>query len=323
MLLAAAFRKKHTDKKDEALLPTFDPRLSSDSSFVPLDNGAQPLHDVVQRSGTQASVIDVNNKALQRKQWIMLLISMFFDIVLPIILYYSLKNHMSTLAALLISSAPPAIMVPIKIILYRRVDPIGLLIIFGFILSAVLSVIDGNPRLILLRDSFVTCATGIIFLASLLPITIGKFQFRPLTFGVSAQMMQTAPRIRYLLEGQTIEENRAEFCWKYSHQFRNGMRATTLVWGIALLIEFALRLVFYFSSMTVDQLVLYGNVVLGATLGTAIVFTMIMSRVIRKRTSKEVVGIKEQLQKDHEEWEAAHLLGQQQSSGHVSSGTPV
>ncbi|KAG0342466.1 hypothetical protein BG000_004486 [Podila horticola] len=313
-MLLAAYYKKQKEKKDAALLNT-DPRHSSDSVVVPLDDGSQPLNDGVQRSATGASVMDVNNKALQRKQLTMLLVSMFVDVVLPVVLYYSLKGHISTLAALLISSAPPAIMVPVKFFLYRRVDPIGLLIIFGFLLSAILSVIDGNPRLLLLRDSFVTCATGLIFLGSLLPITLGKFQFKPLTFGVTAQMMQTAPRIRYFREGQMIEENRADFCWKYSHQFRNGMRATTLVWGVALMLEFTLRLVFYFSSMTVDQLVLYGNVVLGATLGSAVLLTMIISHVMRTRTTKEVVGIKEQLQKDHEEWEATHLLHQEQHFG--------
>ncbi|KAF9370487.1 hypothetical protein CPB97_002707 [Podila verticillata] len=296
-------------KKDATLLPTYDPRLSSESAAVPLDDGTQPLHDGIHR---RPSVMDVNNKKLQRKQLQMLAISLFFDIALPVILYYTLKSHVSTLAALLISSAPPAINCIIKFCIYRRVDPIGLLIIFGFVLSAILSVIDGNPRLLLLRDSFVTGFTGIIFIGSLIPIKIRTFEIRPLTYGVSAQMLAAAPNIKYFVQGKPIEQSRAEFCWQWSRNYRWGMRMTTTVWGVALLLEFTLRLIFYFSSMTVDQLVMWGNIVLGCTLGTAGLITVILSHVVRKRTTEEVVMVKAQLEKDHEEWEASHLIPQQQ-----------
>lgn len=88
-MLLAAYYKKQKEKKDAALLNT-DPRHSSDSVVVPLDDGSQPLNDGVQRSATGASVMDVNNKALQRKQLTMLLVSMFVDVVLPVVLYVCL-----------------------------------------------------------------------------------------------------------------------------------------------------------------------------------------------------------------------------------------
>ncbi|KAF8974938.1 hypothetical protein BGZ52_009426, partial [Haplosporangium bisporale] len=190
-------------KKDATLLPTYDPRLSSESA-VHLNDGSHPLQDGIHR---HPSVVDVNNKKLQRKQWRMLAISMFFDIVLPVILYYTLKSHISVLAALLISSAPPAINCIVKFYIYRKVDPIGVLIIIGFVLSAILSVIDGNPRLLLLRDSFVTGITGLIFIGSLIPIKIRTFQNRPLTYGVSAQMMAAAPNIQYFVQGKLVEQS--------------------------------------------------------------------------------------------------------------------
>jgi len=213
---------------------------------------------------------------------------------------------MSTLAALLISSAPPAINCVFKFFFYRRVDPIGLLIIFGFVLSAVLSIIDGEPRLLILRDSFVTGISGLIFMVSLIPIKIGKFEVKPLTAGVSAQMMVAAPKIQYFVQGQLIEQTRSDFCWQWSHQYRRGMRASTAVWGVALLLEFTLRLIFYFSAMTVDQLVMWGNIVLGCTLGTAGLLTFIISHFVRKWTGEEIVQVRAQLDRDHEEWENAH-----------------
>ncbi|KAK3807537.1 MAG: hypothetical protein JOS17DRAFT_766546 [Linnemannia elongata] len=306
-MLAMAMKNK--DKRDSSLLPTCNSRLSTESSNMFLDNGSQPLQDGVCR---RQSVMDVNNKALQRKQWKVLAISMFFDVVLPIILYYTLKSHMSAIAALLISSAPPAINCVTKFVVYRKVDPIGLLIIFGFVLSAILSVIDGNPRLILLRDSLVTCASGLIFLASLIPIKIGKFQVKPLTYGVSAQMMTAAPSIQYFVEGNLVEQSLSEFCWQWSRRYRRGMRTMTAVWGIALLLEFTLRLIFYFSSMTLDHLVMWGNIVLVCTLGTAGLFTIASSHFVRKWTTEDVALAKAQLERDHEYWEAAHSRQRQQ-----------
>ncbi|KAF9379596.1 hypothetical protein CPB97_008874 [Podila verticillata] len=300
---------KNKDKNDFSLLPTYNPKLSTESANMFLDNGSQPLQDGVCR---RQSVIDVSNKALQRKQWKVLAISMFVDVVLPVILYYTLKSHMSALAALLISSAPPAINCVVKFFVYRRVDPIGLLIIFGFVLSAILSVIDGNPRLLLLRDSFVTCASGLIFLASLIPIKIGKFQVKPLTYGVSAQMMTAAPSTQYFVEGNLVEQSLPEFCWQWSRRYRRGMRAMTAVWGIALLLEFTLRLIFYFSSMTLDQLVMWGNIVLVCTLGTAGLFTIASSHFVRKWTTEDVALAKAQLERDHEYWEVAHSRQRQQ-----------
>ncbi|KAF8977908.1 hypothetical protein BGZ46_007003 [Entomortierella lignicola] len=313
MFAAAYLYKKYKNKKSA---PFEHRRLSSESNISP-DNDLQEVRvtNGIQRAGT---VVDVVDKKMQRKQWIMLGVGMFIDLVLPIILYYSLKSHISTLAALLISSAPPAIWVVVKYFIFRRVDPLGLLIIFGFIVSGVVSAIDGNPRLLLLRDSFVTAATGVLFLGSLIPLKIKKFELKPLTYGVSAQMTAAAPKVRYLIDGKVIEQARSEFCWQWSHKFRNGMRLTTAIWGIALLVEFAIKVVMYFSTLTVDQMVLYGNVVLGVTLGTAGAATLIASHYIRKSTVKEVQVIKARLERENDEWEATHLPQQQHNSGETT-----
>jgi hypothetical protein len=200
------------------------------------------------------------------------------------------------LAALLISSAPPAIMVVFKIIYYRKIDPLGLLIIFGFVLSAVISLVDANPRVLLLRESIVTSATGALFLLSLIPIKIGKLQVMPMTYGVTAQMMAAAPTIRYMKNGEMIEQSRTEFCWEWSKTFRFGMRLMTALWGCILLLEFMAKVIMYFSPLTVDQIVLYGNIILGCTLGTMGLFTVGYSRYLRKRTIKEVHEIRLRLE---------------------------
>lgn len=103
---------------------------------------------------------------------------------------------------MLISSAPPAALVVFKILYYRTVDPLGVIIVFGFVLSAIISVIDGNPRVLLLRESIVTGATGLIFLIALIPFKIGKIQLKPLIYGVTEQMMSILPPVEYVYKGE-------------------------------------------------------------------------------------------------------------------------
>lgn len=219
---------------------------------------------------------------------------------------YILKNYLSIIAALLISSAPPAISVVVKAIIFRRVDPLGIIIIFGFAISAIISVINGDPRVLLLRESVVTAATGVLFLLSLIPFKIGRFQNRPLNYGVAAQMLAVTPPIQYFRYGEMVEKTRAEFCWEFSPIFRKSMYVGTLVWGLALEAEFAAKLIMYFSSITIDQFVLYGNIVMGAVLGSATLFTVFHSRHTRKQVGLQMEDIKRQLDEDAHEYQAEH-----------------
>jgi hypothetical protein len=204
----------------------------------------------------------------------------------------------------LISSTPPAISVIVKLFYYRKVDPLGIIIVFGLVISAIISVIDGQPRVLLLRESIVTAATGAIFLITLIPIKIGKLQLRPLTYGIAAQMTAAAPAVRYMRYGQMIQVSRSEFNWEYSTKFRFAMRLGTALWGIALLLEFVAKLIMYFSPLTIDQMVLYGNVVLAVVMGSMGLFTIIHSRIVRKQVAVEMVHIKRKLEADAAEYES-------------------
>jgi hypothetical protein len=117
-----------------------------------------------------------------------------------------------------------------------------------------------------------------------------------MTYGVTAQMMAAAPTIRYMKNGEMIEQSRTEFCWEWSKTFRFGMRLMTALWGCILLLEFMAKVIMYFSPLTVDQIVLYGNIILGCTLGTMGLFTVGYSRYLRKRTIKEVHEIRLRLE---------------------------
>lgn len=96
-------------------------------------------------------------------------------------------------------------------------------------------------------------------------------------------MMSAAPKIQYVKDGEAIEQTPTQFSWEHVKFFRNGMRMLTAMWGIALMLEFIARLIMYFSTLTIDQLVLYSNVVLGVILGSMGVFTIIYSHHLRTK----------------------------------------
>ncbi|GAB5590867.1 hypothetical protein Unana1_05767 [Umbelopsis nana] len=303
-MLSYSTYKKYKENKSESELPLT--RKLSDSSESPLEPASiteSVDQQAVPRTDTQASYTEMTDKKKARKQWFGLAFSLFVDVICPVILYYATRNYISQLAALLISSAPPAIQVIFEFVYYRKVDPLGLLIIFGFALSAVISIIDGNPRVLLLRESIVTAATGVVFLITSIPLKVGKIRLMPLTYGIIAQMMAAAPTIRYMKDGEMTEQTRAEFCWEWCKTFRFGQRLMTALWGCVLLLEFMSKVIMYFSSLTVDQMVLYGNVVAGVIIGTMGLFTIGYGRYMRINTMKEVQIVRQNL-----EAEAAQYL---------------
>lgn len=94
-----------------------------------------------------------------------------------------------------------------------------------------------------------------------------------------------------------------EFCWQWSREFKKGTYILTAAWGVILFLEFVAKLIMYFSSITVDQLVLYGNIVLGVTLDTMGELNIIYSRIIRLRTIKETTEVQKRLEDEAEQYQ--------------------
>ncbi|KAH8549318.1 hypothetical protein BGW37DRAFT_113833 [Umbelopsis sp. PMI_123] len=308
-MLAYALYKKNKEKKanNATAVASKDSIGENADTLAPYDKftseasrEADGEDGVMLRTNTQKSFTTITDKNARRRQWLSLALTLFVDVIMPIILYYSLRNTVSQLAALLISSIPPAVMSIFKMIWYRTFDALGVVIILGFVLSAVISVIDGDPRVLLLRESIVTCATGVVFLVTMIPIRIGQWVNKPLIYGVTKQMMSVLPPVKYVYNGQVIEETRIEFSWKWSREFKKGMLIMNAAWGVILILEFVAKLIMYFSSLTVDQMVLYGNIVLGVTLGSMGIFNVFYGRRIRLRTIEECKLVQKRLEEEAE-----------------------
>jgi hypothetical protein len=94
-----------------------------------------------------------------------------------------------------------------------------MLAVFG--IGLVLAVVGGDPRFILLKDSFTTGGVGIVFLLSLLAT-------RPLTFAA-------------LQSWQPAKAAELDAIWDVAPGVRRTFRVSAIVWGVGLLLEAGLR----------------------------------------------------------------------------------
>src|ERR1700756_4455389 len=74
----------------------------------------------------------------------------------PFLVYQLATGHMSETAALILSSAPPILWSIGQLIWNRKLDVLSLLVITGIALSLIATLLGGSPRLLLVRESFIT-----------------------------------------------------------------------------------------------------------------------------------------------------------------------
>lgn len=184
--------------------------------------------------------------------------------VVPWLLYVWLSDHMSSLSALTIATLVPLADNLVHLVKHRKPDAFGALMLFTFLLTLVLVMLGGSEKILLVRESLVTAGVGIVFLGSLL---FGK----PLMFHLAARF---------------IGKNDFTANWSYPY-FRFVMRLMSLVWGIMLTGEAAVR-VFMVFHMSTERYLALSNVVLYGFIGAAILWTV----AYRRHSSAKFNGIK-------------------------------
>lgn len=149
--------------------------------------------------------------------------------VVPLGVYYLVRHHVRTDAdALIIAGLFPVAWIIVQFIRTRRVDPVGVIVLFGFVIGVVTSTLmGGNAYVLKARDSAFTALFGIACLISLVAAK------RPAIFYVG----------RFLSAGDDPAKMDA---YDQLHEMPTGQRTfkvLTAVWGVGLLIEASSRLV--------------------------------------------------------------------------------
>ncbi|CAG8786512.1 15904_t:CDS:1, partial [Racocetra fulgida] len=158
------------------------------------DRVTRPLRDSVSSSAVEPSApsitsepqapstLKTNSAQKNKRMTLFPLFMLFVDVGLPLLLYFILSKYIPTIWALIISGIPPIVSVILNFIIRKQVNAIGILSIVGFIAGTILSVLQNDPKLYLLRESFITGVVGLVFIVTLIPIKIGSFQMRPLIY---------------------------------------------------------------------------------------------------------------------------------------------
>ena len=147
------------------------------------------------------------------------------NFLLPWLAYRFALPHLGETGALIASAVPPIVWSLIELVRFRRVDALSVMVVAGIVLSVAAMALGGNPRMLLLRESLVSGAVGVVFLLSL-PMR------RPLIFYLARATVARE------MEGGA---ERFEALWRERPALVSAMRLMTLVWGVGLTGETALR----------------------------------------------------------------------------------
>ena len=145
------------------------------------------------------------------------------DVGLPVLTYYALHLlGLSDWVALLASTLVAAARIGWVALRERSLNLFATVMLIVFGLGLILTFVSGDPRFLLVKESFVTGAVGVAFLVS---AAVGR---RPLTLAAQ-QSWQPAQAAELMQEYRTHPRIR------HAHRF------TSSVWGFGLLAEAAIR----------------------------------------------------------------------------------
>jgi len=154
-----------------------------------------------------------------------------FDIAAPLAAYNLLRSAgLTAVTALLLSGVFPALGVAIGVIRHRRLDVVGAVVLAGIIVGSVLGLVTHSARLVLVEGSVPTAVFGVACLGSL-------WARRPLMLSFALEF--TGP--------DTAKGQEMTRLWQYEG-YRRVFRVITAVWGVAFLIEAALRVVIIYNT---------------------------------------------------------------------------
>jgi hypothetical protein len=160
---------------------------------------------------------------------------LILDIGAPIGLYYGLHGAgVSNLVALGAGAVVPAVGVIVQLITRRRLDGVGGVVVVSVLATIILSLITDDARFLLAREGFITAMWGLWFLATLR----ARFARRPAAFALA----------RPLMEGRrAFGTGSWDGLWDTDPAFRRIWRVSTVMWGVGLLVDAALRVLMSYT----------------------------------------------------------------------------
>lgn len=240
------------------------------------------------------------------------LITILVDLILPLVLYFSLQKRLKSTYALSIAGIPPLIMVIIKAILSRTFDALGFIVFIAFLISAIVAILTHNPIVLVLEKSVVTGILSIIFGFTLIPLRCSHycFRMRPLAYyfyqdlvpikrnevGLPDNLFQEEPEAFHrqnddevaVIKQSDKKEVAQVYEWFYTNcsSFRSTCYIITSIWSTGFLVEFLGRLTLILLHLSINNIVIYGQIILSSITVVMILLTIICIVKEREQTLK-------------------------------------
>jgi hypothetical protein len=205
-----------------------------------------------------------------------LLPMMILDGVCPILLYIVLQPRFAPTSAIPLATAAlfPLLGNVLNIVRHRRLDTMGVLIMVSLLASLAVLFFGANPRVLLLTRNVMMPAMGVACLVSLLLP-------KPLAFYM----------VRQFLTGDTPQPGATFDTFWRAREVRVASRFMTAVWGLVMLGEFALRVIFVLTLPVVQVLALSSVIMMSAGLGLGVwnvAYGLRVFRNVRRLSSQSV-----------------------------------
>ncbi|KAF0732245.1 hypothetical protein Ae201684P_014645 [Aphanomyces euteiches] len=174
-------------------------------------------------SGSQGTVMSV---ATRMRDVTLFMVTV--NVVLPLVLYSILAKRMAAVYAILLSSIPPSINTIVGIVRERRCDVFSALSVMSIGVSAVVTFVTRDARLLLAKDSFFTVGLGLSYWFS--------------TIYADEDIMWSYYRLLHDPDAQK------ELDLKYNRpDVRSRWHFVCRVWGSAFLLEAVIRILLIYS----------------------------------------------------------------------------
>ncbi|GAA4536245.1 VC0807 family protein [Amycolatopsis samaneae] len=174
-----------------------------------------------------------------------LILQVLLDLVLPLGGFYALRaagvNQWLALAASALLTLP---MIGYTLVKQRRVDAFAVFTLSMVALGTLTSTLTGDPRLLLVRDSWIFGALGLWVLGTLL--TRQPFM---------RSMARTIVTVKIGAEGHRQWDAR----WDTEPAFRKHLRLVTLVWGLGFTLDAVVRVILAYT-LPIDSVPLVSTV---------------------------------------------------------------
>lgn len=193
------------------------------------------------------------------------------DLLGPVAVFYLARiAGAGQTAALLLAAAVPVVRAARSLVTEGRVSGLTLFVLGGVGLSAVMSLVTGDPRLLLVRAAWGTAAIGTLLMATL-------FARKPLLFSAANQLFDADSRSEWA-------EN-----WDRYPAFRRVLRSCTAFWGVMFLLDAAGRVVMALT-LPIDLVPLLDDVLLGVVVILLLVFQRVVGRRMLRKAGLRLQG---------------------------------